>query len=94
MKFTTAYLGNGERIKDRGSIVDQVVEGGFLGFCRRIGQSVSSEIGCNDSETGVCDGNHLVAPSVPYLRESVKEYHRRRGLGAELSHVKLQPVDL
>ncbi|KAF5782669.1 hypothetical protein HanXRQr2_Chr11g0498721 [Helianthus annuus] len=69
---------NVERIKNRRSIFNKISKGSLLGFSRRFGQPVSSKIGCNSSKTSLCDRDHLVAPSVPYLWEPMKENHHWR----------------
>lgn len=68
------YLGETECVENCEEISEKVREGGLVGLWRRVRKAVASVIGGNGSEAGAGEGDHLVAPRVPYLREAVEEY--------------------
>nr|GMC88200.1 Alpha/Beta hydrolase fold [Ipomoea batatas] len=80
---------NGEGIKECRKVTDEVGDSGLLGFGRLIGQPVSSVIGGNGPESGIGDGEHLVAPRVPYLREAMQEHHHSIRPASDLRYMDL-----
>jgi len=55
-------------------VVENIGPGGGFGMGWSIGETVASVIEGDGSESSIGKGYHLVAPGVPYLRETVQEY--------------------
>lgn len=68
-------LRDSEEVDDSENVVDEVKVRGVFGLRWRVGRSVASVIGRDGAKTRVRESDHLVSPRVPYLRESVKQYH-------------------
>lgn len=56
-------------------ITEKIGPRGLIGFGWRVGETVTSVIEGNRSESGTGESYHLVPPRVPYLRETVQEYN-------------------
>ena len=73
-KKKIVYLRNSKSIKNYKEVAEKIRESGLIGLGRRVGKTVASVIGRDGSESGMGEGDHLVAPRVPYLWEPVQEY--------------------
>jgi len=68
------YLRKSKSIKNMKEITEKIGPRGLIGFGWRVGETVTSVIEGNRSESGTGESYHLVPPRVPYLREAVQEY--------------------
>jgi hypothetical protein len=70
------YLRDGEGVEDGDHVGDEVLPGGLHVLRRLVRKAVAAAVRRDGAVSGGGHCQHLVAPSVPYLREAVQEHHR------------------
>jgi len=68
------YLWKVKSLKNMKEVAENVGPGGVVGMWWSIGETIASVIERDGSESSIGKSYHLVAPGVPYLRETVQEY--------------------